>query len=272
MRMPVASRKKSGARRPRTRTRGRPLLARILGPLAVVVILVGAGFAAVRASQDPRLALVAVNVTGCDRSAPADVISAAAFSAGQNVWLLDVGGATTRIDALPWVGTTAIRRAWPNHVTIEIVERVPVARLVLPPGGGGEEPSAAEALLDESLRVLAVGPPDPRDLHLPTITVNSFGTGGVRPGADLEASPAAPALRALQSLQSGGLAVISIQLDDVTGIAAQSASGIHVLFGAPDDLTRKIALFLSIEKKIARPQDVRYVDVRSLRAPTVLFK
>jgi cell division septal protein FtsQ len=245
-------------------------LARVLGPLAVVVILVGAGYAAVRASQDPRLALAAVNVTGCDRSAPADVISAAAFTAGQNVWLLDVGGATTRIDALPWVGTAAIRRTWPNHVAIEIVERVPVARLVLPPGG--EESNTGEALLDERLRVLAVGAPDPRDLHLPTLTVNSLGAGAVRPGADLEATPVAPALRELQSLQSGGLPVISMQLDDVTGIAAQSASGIHVLFGAPDDLTRKIALFLSIEKKIERPQDVRYVDVRSLRAPTVLFK
>jgi cell division septal protein FtsQ len=232
----------------------------------------GVGYAAVRASQDPRLALVAVQVTGCDRSAPADVISAAAFSAGQNVWLLDVDGATARIKALPWVGTTAIRRNWPNHVTIDVVERVPVARLTLPPGGGGEEPTAGEALLDERLRVLALGPPDPRDLHLPTLTVSGVGFGAVRLGAELGATPVAPALRALQALQTGGLPVVSVQMDDVTGIAAQSASGIHVLFGTPDDLPRKIALFLSIEKKIDRPQDVRYVDVRSLRAPTVLFK
>jgi len=247
------------------------LAARILGPLLIVAIVVGIGYAAVRASQDPRLALVAVNVTGCDRSAPEDVISAAAFPVGQNIWLLDVAGAKNRIEALPWVGTTVVRRTWPNHVAIDIVERVPVARLVLP-SGGGEEPSASEALLDERLRVLAVGPPDPRDLQLPTLTVNSLSSNAVRPGADLHATAAAPALRALQSLQAGGLAVVSVQLDDVTGIAAQSASGIHVLFGAPDDLARKIALFLSIEKKINRPRDVRYVDVRSLRAPTVLFK
>jgi cell division septal protein FtsQ len=244
----------------------------VLGPIVVVLILVGAGYAGVRASQDPRLALVAVNVTGCDRSAPADVISAAAFSAGQNVWLLDVGGATARIDALPWVSTTAIRRAWPNHVTIEIVERVPVARLTLPAGGSGEEPRAAEALLDERLRVLAVGPPDVRDLHLPTLSVNGFDSGTVRLGADLGATPVSPALRALEALQSGGLPVVSMQMDDVTGIAALSASGIHILFGASDDLQRKIALFLMIAKKIDRPQDVRYVDVRSLRAPTVLFR
>jgi cell division septal protein FtsQ len=268
MRTLVASRKKSGARRPRTRA----VLARILGPVAVVLILVGAGYAAVRASQDPRLALVAVNVTGCDRSAPADVISAAAFSAGQNVWLLDVGGATARIDALPWVSTTAIRRTWPNHVAIEIVERVPVARLTLPKGGNAEEPAAGEALLDERLRVLAVGRADARDLHLPTLTVNGFDAGSVRLGADLGSTPVSPALRALEALQSGGLPVVSMQMDDVTGIAAQSASGIHVLFGAPEDLQRKIALFLMIAKKIDRPQDVRYVDVRSLRAPTVLFR
>ena len=246
-------------------------VARILGPLLIVAVVAGIGYAAVRASQDPRLALVAVNVTGCERSAPEDVIAAAALPVGQNIWLLDVAGAKNRIEALPWVSTTAIRRRWPNHVAVEIVERVPVARLVLPPGGG-EEPSAGEALLDERLRVLAVGPPDPRDLRLPTLTVKSLSSGAIRPGADLETTAVAPALRALQSLQSGGLAVVSVELDDVTGIAAQSASGIHVLFGAPDDLARKIALFLSIEKKISRPRDVRYVDVRSLRAPTVLFK
>ncbi len=264
----MASRKPGQVRRKRSRAP----FTRVLGPVVIVLALVGAGYAGVRASQDPRLAVDTVEVIGCDRTAPSDVLRVASFSIGQNVWLLDVKGAVARIDALPWIKSSDVRRGWPNHVTIDVVERLPAARLALPPVGGGEEPDDRVALIDDSLRVLSVGAPDVRDAALPTLTVDALEPGAVRLGADLGATSVAPALRALQSLQADGLPVVSMEMNDVTGIAAQTVGGLNGLFGPPDDLQQKIALFRSIAKKIDRPEDVRYIDVRSLRAPTVLFR
>lgn len=266
--MLVASRRSQASRRKRSRVS----IARVLVAVVAAAVLIGAGYGLVRASQDPRLALASVDVTGCDRLPPADVIRAASFSTGQNIWLLDVRGAATRIAGLSWVSQVAVRRSWPNHVTIAVQERRPSARLSLPSSGDGEEPAAREALIDGGLRVLAIGALDPRDAGLPVLDAGGLDPSDVRLGADLDSTAAAPAFRALQALQAAGLTIVGMRMDPVTGISAQTGDGLHVLFGAPDDLPRKVALFKSIAKKIDRPRDVRYVDVRSLRAPTVLFR
>jgi len=45
---------------------------------------------------------------------------------GQNIFLLDVGDLTTRIEALPMVASTSLSKQLPNLVIINIVERTPV--------------------------------------------------------------------------------------------------------------------------------------------------
>jgi hypothetical protein len=257
----------------RVRRRGaRTAVLRLLAVLAAAACLGAAGYAGVRASQDPRLALGSVAVNGCSRSAPADVLAAAAFQTGTNVWLLDVGAAVQRIDALPWTKSASIRRRWPNRVSVSVVERRPEARLDLPAVGGGEEPSPQRALIDDDLHVLAVGPDDPRDRALPEIKTITFDPDAARPGADLSATDAAVALAAIRILESAGLPVLSVDIGAATGIGVETADHLRVLFGKPDGLAEKVALYRSIVAKIARPRDVVYVDLRSARAPTVLFK
>src|ERR1700687_5410090 len=76
--------------------------------LAALAVIRGAAYAGVRASQDPRFALERVNVSGCARSTQADVLAAAAFPAGTNVWLLDIAAAEKRIESLPWTSSVRI--------------------------------------------------------------------------------------------------------------------------------------------------------------------
>jgi cell division protein FtsQ len=238
----------------------------------VLAAIGGAAYAGVRASQDPRFALKSVEVSGCSRSTQADVLAAAALPAGMNIWLLDTASAENRIQSLPWTNSAKINRAWPNRVSITVLERRPAARVDLPPAGSSEEPVAGHALVDPQMHVLAVGADDPRDLRLPELNVTGLSAAAAVPGADLSKTDAAVAYAAYRTLQDAGLTARSIDVGGVTGIGAETADHFRVLFGATDGLSQKVQLFRLIVVKIASPREVAYIDLRSARAPTVLFK
>ena len=45
---------------------------------------------------------------------------------GQNIFLIDITGFTSRVDALPLVASASIQKAWPDSLTVSVVERRPV--------------------------------------------------------------------------------------------------------------------------------------------------
>src|SRR5690348_8259902 len=115
-----------------------------VGFVVLTTALVALGF---KEAADPRFALRGISVSGEAHTAVTDVVAAAAFENGANVWLLDTGAASRRIEALPWVATAAVHRTWPNRVSVWVTERRAVVRLGLP-AVSAEEPMAAEALID----------------------------------------------------------------------------------------------------------------------------
>lgn len=256
----------------RARRGMRTAVVRFVILLAVISACGGAAYAGVRASQDSRLALGHVGVIGCSRSSPADVLAAAALPSGSNVWLLDTKAAVKRIESMPWTNTARIERAWPNRVSVTIVERRPVARLNVSAIASGEEPPAGRALLDAQMHVLAVGPDDPRDAGLPEMTVAGLYATAIAAGADLSKTDAAVAYDAFRTLQAAGLTVRSVDIGGATGVGVETADDLRVLFGASDGLAQKVQLYRLIAAKIESPRNVAYVDLRSARAPTVLFK
>jgi hypothetical protein len=256
----------------RARRGARAAIVRSVVVLVALAAIGGAAYAGVRESQDPRFALESVDVVGCSRSTQADVLAAAALPAGINIWLLDIGSAEGRIESLPWTKSAKIARAWPNRVSVSVIERRPAARLDLPQGGSSEEPLAGHALLDAQMHVLAVGVDDPRDVRLPELKVTGLSAADVVPGADLSKTDAAVAYAAFRTLQDAGLTARSIDVGGVTGIGAETADDFRVLFGDSDGLTQKVQLYRLIVVKIASPRQVAYIDLRSARAPTVLFK
>ncbi len=217
---------------------------------------------------DPRLALGEVSVTGAERTGSTLVLSAAALPAGRDIWLLDTGAAERRIDELPWVAGASIRRAWPNQVSIAVVERTPAARLTLAPG----TPGSGVALLDADARVLDVDTNNPKDAGLPILTVLPLPPEADAVGSQLHEPHILDALAAASRLAALGVHVVEVQIDSARGITAVTASNLHVVFGDLDELERKVALFTAIEKRLARPDDVAYVDVRSTNAPTVQYR
>jgi cell division protein FtsQ len=241
--------------------------------LILVALVVGAGVAygIDRLVTDPRLAVTGVDVVGVKMTSPDAVRNAAGFPLGANVWLLNVAAAQERIDRLPWVKVATVERSWPNGLRVSVSERTPVAAVVLPAQPGAEEPDGRLALVDASMRVLAVGDAGFTTSSLPTLRIDPAPSGIVA-GADFSGSDVERAYDVLEQVRALGMQVTEVGVAPDFGESIVTDRGLHALFGSDDDLAAKVSLLREIEPRITSPRDVIYVDLRSTRAPTVLYR
>ncbi len=215
------------------------------------------------AAADPRFALADVGVRGAHRANTGDILAAAALPAGRNIWLLNTAASRRRIEGMPWIASATIERGWPNQVAIVVTERVPAARVAL----------AAQPymLIDADARALGDAD-DNADQTLPVLAVHPLPPGAGTAGTLLAATAVGDALAAAKALTALGVHVTEIQTEPVMGISAFTDANLRVVFGDLDDLARKVALYDAIRKRIAQPDAVEYVDVRSIAAPTVQYR
>jgi cell division septal protein FtsQ len=244
----------------------RPLLWLVGSAIATAM-----GYGVLKVGSDPRLALDGVSLTGARRTPLADITSAAAFPPRRNIWLLDTGSAVRRIESLPWIESARIDRAWPNRVSISVTERVPVARLAIPASRGAEEPDVQVALIDASLHVLASGSAEPSTAGLPLFRILPQ-PADVRAGVDESGTDVERVYDAMVQLRALGLRISELDLAPATGIRVRTAGGLHVILGSNEEFAKKVALYKAILPKIGQPENVVYVDLRSVRAPTVLYR
>jgi len=241
--------------------------------LLCVIVATALGYGAVRGANDPRFRVGPVQVEGNLRTTTAEVQRAAALARSQNVWLINRTALRLRIEALPWVQSAAVGVSWPNAVRIAVTERQPVARVMLASSALSEEPIRQQALIDKTQRVLALEPwTKDRFGDPPLLLIEPAPSDAVRPGLRLSQPEVGAALQALTALQALHLEISEVAIARATGISARADRDLHVLFGDNEDLAKKAALFQAIVAKISTPRQVVYVDVRSLHAPTVLYR
>jgi len=224
-----------------------------------------------REAHNPRFDVQLGPMNGLVHESQDDVLAAAALAPEQNAWLLDRRVVERRIEALPWVSRASLTVSWPNVVGIDVVERNPVARVELIGDSFAGAPPAF-AVIDEACRVLAVTTDPSEWASLPALVVSPPLDGAAQPGERLAQGGVPQALDALHELRGLGLAVSAVSVAPATGIGATADRNLRVLFGDDDDLARKVSLFLAIAAKISTPERIAYVDVRSVRAPTVLYR
>lgn len=106
--------------------------------------------------------IAGVDVKGVRSMSDENIRDVAAMFTGQNVFRVDLGAATRRVMADPWVRDVRIERRLPNRISIFIAERVPRAVLqasngkhlidgegvVMVPAGAGPPPLPVIALRD----------------------------------------------------------------------------------------------------------------------------
>lgn len=238
--------------------------------LTAILVLAALVAGAWREAADPRFVVHAIQVRGCDHTPQGDVIVAAAIPAGSNAWLINRAAAARRVEALPWVHRATLHVSWPNRVAIDVAERQPVALVAL----GRlphEEAAPAYALIDETQRVLTLDADPAAATGLPVLIVVPP-PAPVPAGSTIDRAEVGQALDAYRRLAAIGLHLSDVAIAPSTGISATADRNVRVLFGEDEDLAKKAELFQAIVAKISTPSRVAYIDVRSIRAPTVLYR
>lgn len=222
------------------REEGRRRLRVLIGGTSVLVA-VAAGFVA---AKSPLLAVRHVAVRGAGHTPVADILAAARLRGHPPLVDVDARRADAAIERLPWVARASVRRAWPDAVTVAVVERVPVA-LVGAPG-------SAE-LVDASGRVLG---PAPAATALPAVSVDP------RPGAAPPAPPTADPGTSLPAGYRPALAVAAALpaalVPRTTGVVVGAdgtirlglAGGAAAVIGDTTDLGSKLEAVLTLVERV----------------------
>jgi len=112
---------RSGRQKARSGSFWRRIMTMIALLVIAIVGVVGVNFAL----SSTNFQVHQIDIMGTQNSGLVDSIQRMGIQ-GQNIFLLDVGDLTTRIEALPMVESVNLSRQLPNLVIINIVERTPV--------------------------------------------------------------------------------------------------------------------------------------------------
>jgi cell division protein FtsQ len=182
----------------------------------------------------PVLGADTVRVTGVHLLTADQVREAAGIGAGEPLVRIDTGAVAHRVEALREVASARVRLSYPNTVTIEVTERVPIGYV-----GSG----SGFALVDSGgVQFRSVSRPPAR---LPLFSVPS---GSAAPAAAQAEAIVAEALP--RSLRGK---VASIQAFDATAITVVLTDHRIVHWGSADDSARKAQLLAAV---ITRPGTV----------------
>ena len=101
-------------------------IANLLIAAAVLAVLAVVGM---RVARLPQFAVTEVQVNGRLDHVTADQLSAVARKAVQGTFFtLDIAGARSQFEKLPWVRKVEVRRQWPRRLELEVEEHVALAR------------------------------------------------------------------------------------------------------------------------------------------------
>jgi cell division protein FtsQ len=162
--------------------RARPARLRLWAGAAVLLLaVIAAGILYYHVDQflasDPRFALAgaaALRIEGAVYVSPQRLGGVFAADLGRSVYLIPLEARRRGLLAVDWVEQARVTRHWPNRVAVRILERTPVAFLVLPAGAGG---LARMALIDAAGVILE--PPERARFALPVL----LGVGREQPQA-----------------------------------------------------------------------------------------
>lgn len=211
---------------------GRKRLKRLLLLVAVAAL----ALAAVIVLRSPVLDVDEVVVVGATRLDPATIRSEAGIDQGAPLLLADLGAATARIEALPWVAAAEVTRDLPGRVDITVREREPVAVV----SGGG-----AAVLVDVDGRVLELAPSAPGGF-VQVVAAEQPPAPGATIDADLLA--AVGLAGRLRVNPAGAVAAVHLEPD----LRLQLVEGGVVELGDTSDLDAKVEAFRTVHARVDR--------------------
>lgn len=235
-------------RRHVTEERARRRLIWVVAALAVVVVA-ALGFWLVRS---PLLAVREVTATGAVRSDPVAVAAAVGVTPGIPTISADAGAVQAVLLRDPWIADAEVIVSWPGSVTINVVERVPLAVM----RGSGESALVAS---DGTVLEAGDGPP-------PHILI----AGDVpRAGSAIRSTGFVAAAEFVAGLGPDLRARTELTVRDEGGVVRLSAivAGHEVILGRPVEMPLKAAALTAI-LDTGVPDDA-YIDLNAPTRPAV---
>lgn len=233
----IAVRKEAGRRR----------LKRLLALIAVAVV----ALTVVIVLKSPVLDVDEIAVSGAVETDAAAIIDAAGIRQGQPILLADLARAESAVEALPWVLDASVERDLPGSVRVEIVERVPLARVV---GAGG-----AAVLVDESGVVVSVEVAEP--VFPPYVSVVA-GDELPAPGDRVDPALLSAVELAGRLRTSPPSSVLTVRTEPT--VELELVGGGVVEFGDLDQLDDKVEAFRTMYARVDRT----CLDTIDLRVPS----
>lgn len=228
---------------------------------------VGLGAAAVGAggwglALSPALDVDRVQVRGATTSGADVVEDATGIERKEAMVTLDLDGARTAVEALPWIATATVTRSWPGTVSVAVTERLPLAVVATIDGGW--------VVVDRDGRMLAVV--DEEDFADLARIVGL--ASQPRPGGALgEEAVAALELAGLLPATVPGVVPVVAVVDGALHVTLPRGSrgGTLVRFGGPDRVADKVdALAALVDGGVLSEDSLPLViDIRVPDAPVL---
>ena len=215
----------------------------------IVGLVVGAGVIILLLLTSPILSVRKVDVEGVVYADPDLVASVVDSVQGEPILTVDLDAAEKKLLAISWVRLARVSMHLPARVTIEIVERSPIAFF--------RSVDGFNRVIDRDGRVLDVIEGDPTD-YTPMI-----GTGpNISAGQTVEQPflGAAQLINALPADLQARLLTVTVSPEGEVSLAL--TNDVEVLFGRPDDFQVKL---VGVVNEIKRQGSNRYavIDVSS---------
>ena len=240
--------KRSATRRNQRRSSGPSALRRVLAavPLRRVLPVAACAVVAVGAFLGLRMVLdrplTQVHITGrFQRVQPLDVEKAVRSQVGRKGLVsVDLAAVSLAVREIPWVDRAKVGRAWPQGLTVEVIEQIPVARW----GEAGLLNARGEVFLNDSRHLPA---------ELPVLT----GPAG------LESQMTERYLAVQARLLEIGMRVSSLQLDERGAWELSLENGVRLRLGRAHIEERFDRFMLAASRIVAaRATEIAYVDLR----------
>ena len=215
----------------------------------IVGLVVGAGVIILLLLTSPILSVRKVDVEGVVYADPEFISSVVDSIEGEPILTVDLDAAEKKLLTIPWVRQARVSMHLPARVTIEIVERSPIAFF--------RSVDGFNRVIDRDGRVLDVIEGDPTD-YTPII-----GTGpNISAGQTVEQPflGAAELINALPADLRARLLTVAVSPEGEVSLAL--TNDVEVLFGRPDDFQVKL---VGVVNEIKRQGTNRYavIDVSS---------
>lgn len=208
-----------------------------------------------------------------DGTLPQEVIvKTAGLQPGVNLFKLDLADAARRLEALPQVESVRLQRSFPSTVTIQIVERKPVAWIVAEANDQSREQliQAADTFLTDQRGVLLhLRRQLPEYAFLPII--RGCPAKDLTPGQTVGAEEVRAALELIRahrnSLMGARFGLQEVDVSKRFGLLATDRTGLQVLFGLDDfegQLKRLDVLLNEMDRTGQHPTTINLLVLKNI--------